>query len=528
MPAQSASATTFRPGPFSRRHLAAIAAVTVLGAAVRMSCLGDWSLWVDEAHTWRDATMPLSGENGFLATDRVKYGLTFLLLRLLYGAGVLGYDEWSMRLPFALAGIVTIPVVAICGRRLVGAGPAVLAAGLLAFHPWHLFWSQNARGYVVVILLSTLAIHRAHVWLGSRRVRDLLLAFWWLLLGVGSHPTAGMLAVAFGGYLLVRWATGRGERLRWWPVLLIAAFVVWPLPGWIRDHLGFEGFFGAKAKPSLPHVFETVAYFFRPSTLLAAGLALLLAPRALGRERALLLGCLLLVPMAVMVSVGGQVALVTARYGICTLPVVVWSVGLLVAEVARAGWRAAATADVALRRAGLTAALLLPALLMTDYVVMTVDYFGSQHGQRARWREAAQFVDQAAITRGRSGLRVLTTSHPTVLYYLRRKHWFQSEHDPRPNVEVHATVSWMMADGHNHEGERFHAPGAEAHLQWHLAGAERGDRLFAVMISRPELVEERGGADVLAVLERDFELALRLPCWIGPKDASIYVYLPRD
>ena len=34
--------------------------ITVLGAALRMYHLGSWSIWVDEAHTWRDITRPLS------------------------------------------------------------------------------------------------------------------------------------------------------------------------------------------------------------------------------------------------------------------------------------------------------------------------------------------------------------------------------------------------------------------------------------------------------------------------------------
>ena len=29
------------------------------------------------------------------------------------------------------------------------------------------------------------------------------------------------------------------------------------------------------------------------------------------------------------------------------------------------------------------------------------------------------------------------------------------------------------------------------------------------------------------MLRERFELALHLPCWVGPKDESVYVYLPR-
>ncbi|MCA8950147.1 MAG: hypothetical protein KDE27_11640, partial [Planctomycetes bacterium] len=43
----------------------ALAAATVVAAVLRLLDIGQWSFWVDEAHTYRDATMPLTGEHGF-------------------------------------------------------------------------------------------------------------------------------------------------------------------------------------------------------------------------------------------------------------------------------------------------------------------------------------------------------------------------------------------------------------------------------------------------------------------------------
>ena len=55
---------------------------------------------------------------------------------------------------FAVIGIATVPVLGLCGRRIVGATPSVLAAWFLAIDPFHVFWSQNARGYAIVVLAS--------------------------------------------------------------------------------------------------------------------------------------------------------------------------------------------------------------------------------------------------------------------------------------------------------------------------------------------------------------------------------------
>ena len=194
---------------FDRRQWMCLAAITVLAAALRLAGLGAWSFWVDEGHTWRDATMPLTGEGGFLATDRVRYGVPFLMLRLLLGLGLTGYDEASVRLPFALIGIATVPMMAVCGRRLVGAWPAVVAAGLLAINPWHIFWSQNARGYGLALLMCVIALHRAYRWRETRGALDLLLLAGAIGLAATSHPTAMMLMVAFVGFEVVRWGVAR-------------------------------------------------------------------------------------------------------------------------------------------------------------------------------------------------------------------------------------------------------------------------------------------------------------------------------
>src|SRR5688572_22700601 len=58
---------------FGRRHVFCLVSITAIAAVLRLLHLGEWSIWVDEAHTWRDSTMDLKGEQGFLREDRVFY-----------------------------------------------------------------------------------------------------------------------------------------------------------------------------------------------------------------------------------------------------------------------------------------------------------------------------------------------------------------------------------------------------------------------------------------------------------------------
>ena len=120
-------------------------AITALASGLRLWGLDDWSIWVDEGHTWRDVSVPL---DQFFEQARRWYPTSYLMLRGLLELGVLPHaSEGLLRLPFALCGIATIPLLALYGRHLVGTGAALLAALYLALDPWHLYWSQNARAY---------------------------------------------------------------------------------------------------------------------------------------------------------------------------------------------------------------------------------------------------------------------------------------------------------------------------------------------------------------------------------------------
>lgn len=515
---------------FSKWQWLLLLLATAVAAALRLHDLGTWSLWIDEAHTWRDATMPLGGENGFLRSDRALYPLTFLAVRALLSLGWIGPDEYSLRLPFAVVGILTVPLLALCGRRLVGVHAAVLAACLLAVNPWHVFWSQNARGYVLVVCLAAVACNRAHAYATTLRTRDLVATMVAIGIAALSHPTGAMLAAGLAAFLLLRRVERLHRRFVLWFVL-VSVLVAVVLPWAVKNWSPFQGFLTSKDDPSLLHLLQTTAFYFRPLALLATGAGLVFAWRWLGRDKALLLGCLAVVPFYVLLVIGGQIAKVTARYAICTLPVLTWLAALACTRIGAL----AAGSTMRRRTRTFAAGLALPLLLVAEQVPLAIGYYGSQHGQRARWREACDFVRQRA--KG-TALRVLTVNEPTVLYYLRPQHWAAGSDDPNPTTVVQVLVGWKlegMGKGGDGRPVVLHEKGAANHLGWHLAQAKQQRARFAVLVTRPELEEIDRGIDpafdrpgaLLRALQADYELALHLPCWVGPKDESVYVYVPK-
>ena len=139
---------------FTRQHLMLLLAITLCAAFLRLFRLGEWSFWVDEAHTFRDVT---SDASAFGDSHVARYPLSFLLLRGMLAILPSTGEGW-LRLPFAFFGIASVPALAFVGRNMVGRTAALTAALLLAISPWHIYWSQNCRSYAMVAFLSLLAM----------------------------------------------------------------------------------------------------------------------------------------------------------------------------------------------------------------------------------------------------------------------------------------------------------------------------------------------------------------------------------
>jgi len=508
---------------FTGWHWLLIAVALGVAIALRLSELGTWSFWIDEAHSFRDATMPLHGEDGFLRQSRALYPLTFLGLRWLLDAGWVDGGEAALRLPFALAGIATVPLLAWCGRELVGARAAVLSAWFCALHPWHLFWSQNARGYVFAVLFSVVAVHRAQRWSASGAQRDLFAMAFAIGIGTLFHSSTALLAAGLFVFLLVRPIRVWNRRVvAWVAVGTVAMLLAAP---WLVAESPFQPFLQTKDNASLAHFAETTAWYFRPLSLLAAGAALWLVGERLGRTNGLLLGCFCIVPFLLLSAIGVSIVKVTARYAICTLPVVLWLSAFACTTLADA-LAGRGAPRLALRLGG----LVLPLAIGADFAAQTWSYFEVEHGGRAQWRQACGKARELA---GDAVLRVVTVNDPTVKYYLRPELW-RDRDAADPRVQVYALTPWgvkgLDREGHpilDHSGKPLHEPGGVAHLAWHRASARRDKALLAVLVTLPELHEMDADGSLWRTLQADFDLVQHLPCSVGPKDESIYVFVPR-
>ncbi len=161
-------------------HLIWISILTVLGAAIRLISLGSKSLWFDEIISINIASHSLEE----ILRTRLRIGATDdavdhlytnnppIHLIILHVTQLFTHSEFFLRLPFALAGIATIPVTYVVVTRLFNPAIALACTVLLTISPIHVAYSQEARPTSFLVLLSLLSLNTLLVAVENGRTRD--------------------------------------------------------------------------------------------------------------------------------------------------------------------------------------------------------------------------------------------------------------------------------------------------------------------------------------------------------------------
>src|SRR5215211_1191285 len=155
-------------GLFSRH---ALALLILLGGLVRFATLGAQDFWLDEL-----VTVQVIGQGPIDLLKSVAAGESNPGLYYLLAGGwehVFGEGEFALRSLSALFGTATIPAVYAATAALSNRRAGLVAAALTATSPLLVWYSQEARNYSLLVLLSALAFlffaraleDRDHRWL---------------------------------------------------------------------------------------------------------------------------------------------------------------------------------------------------------------------------------------------------------------------------------------------------------------------------------------------------------------------------
>lgn len=332
-------------------HYLALAIIVGGGAWLRLTGLNRQSLWFDEVDVIVRAQRPFdevlrtfvaAGENGPLYN-----------VLLAFWVRLAGISEIAVRFPSAIAGVVTIPLLYLLARRLAGSRAAIYAAGLLAISPYHLWYSQEAKMYAIVVLLAVISSLCLVEALARNRTS------WWVAYVIATslmfytHVATVLVFVAQCGYVVLTRRTWHGRERAWLIAVAALTLPYLPIAVWALRVVGGGA---ATWQPDVSlwdairilgvklAVNRSTADIERNGglvyALLAAGGVYALWRRRSPERWWLLLAGLVLVPIVGLWAVSLRQSVFSDRYAIVALPAYLVLVGAAVAGLvaSRRAW----------------------------------------------------------------------------------------------------------------------------------------------------------------------------------------------
>ena len=180
-----------------------LVALVALATVIRILTINDQSIATDEALTTYEASLPFGAMLHTVAHIETTPPLYFVLI---WGwAKVFGTGAVALRSVSMLAGIALVPLAYLAARDLFSRRSGLLAAALIAVNPFMIWYSQQARTYMLLATLSTAAfVFFIRAW-REPRARNLI---WWAgfsALALMTHFFAGFAIAPEALLLLWRW-----------------------------------------------------------------------------------------------------------------------------------------------------------------------------------------------------------------------------------------------------------------------------------------------------------------------------------
>ena len=195
------------------------------GAGIRLYDLAGRSIGIDEVYSLSNAQVPVAD---IIHQPAFNTNIPPLYYVLLHYVVDFGQSEFLLRIPSVIFGVLTIPLFYFVVQRFVEQAAAQVSTLLFALSPFHLFYSQDARPYSLLLLLALLSIL-----LAQRRLEQKGGAWEWFAFAIVSAAVFYCHTVGLALYpFLALYAVIISPRKNWWRwIASFAAIGILVAPG---------------------------------------------------------------------------------------------------------------------------------------------------------------------------------------------------------------------------------------------------------------------------------------------------------
>lgn len=204
--------------------------ILLLGSFLRFYHLDFQSIWVDEIHTLKEADPGLSWEE-FHSVIMFREGIPHLYFILVKGfLLIFGKTIWAARMLSAIVGIASIYGMYLLGKQAFNKKAGLASAALLSVNAFHIFHSQDARSYALLLFFTVYAIYFLLKFIKAPGLKSAV----WFAVFTGlighAHPIGITVICGICLFLLYNiWQSPKSDRLvllKWSLISGVIAFVI--------------------------------------------------------------------------------------------------------------------------------------------------------------------------------------------------------------------------------------------------------------------------------------------------------------
>lgn len=207
----------------NRKILILLILILSLGGFLRVFRIGKESIWFDEFATYEKVSAPTF--NIMLERMRKDETAPPLYFALLYAWGKLGRGLIWLRLFSALAGILALYFFYLLAREILDKHSSLFATFLLAISPYHVWYSQEMRMYVLLAFFTIISSLYCWKWFKSGKRLFAGLYIFFTLCGLYTHYHFLLILLAQNLFIFFE-----RKRIKSWmkmQLLVLLAFFPW-------------------------------------------------------------------------------------------------------------------------------------------------------------------------------------------------------------------------------------------------------------------------------------------------------------